>query len=257
MKYHIIPNLEKLDLYQALAKEYNLGFEYNDFFYPNLLDDSDRVVEVVLKYKSLGRKNDTLHGAFFDIVFDSSDNKIKEVSYLRARQSLRVASMLECKGVIFHTNYITWMKDEAYKKRWVEKNKEAYLTFLTEFKDLEIYVENMFDLDPYLLRDLIKEINHERIGVCLDIAHANLSNVDIEEWFNVLGKYIKHIHINDNLGDIDSHMELGLGNIDYKRVFELINKLPNKPTILIEISDYNKTVNSISYIKNHKLDKEL
>ena len=33
MKYHIIPNLEKLDLYQALAKEYNLGFEYNDFFY--------------------------------------------------------------------------------------------------------------------------------------------------------------------------------------------------------------------------------
>ena len=24
MKYHIIPNLEKLDLYQALAKEYNL-----------------------------------------------------------------------------------------------------------------------------------------------------------------------------------------------------------------------------------------
>ena len=254
MKYHIIPNLEHLDLYQDLAKKYNLGFEYNDFFMPNLLDDSDKVVEVVLKYKSLNRLNDTSHGVFFDIVFDSNDSKIKEVSYLRARQSLRIASMLGCKGVIFHTNYITWMKDENYKKRWVEKNKEAYLTFLNEFKDLEIYVENMFDLDPYLLRDLVKEINHERIGVCLDIAHANLSNTKIEEWFNVLGKYIKHIHINDNLGDIDSHMELGKGNIDYKKAFDLIHKLENKPTILIEISDYDKTVNSIKYIIDNKLD---
>ncbi len=254
MKYHVIPNLDQLDEYLSLSKKYNLGFEYNEFFMPDLLDNEDKAVKTILEYQSLNRKNDTLHGVFFDIVLDSMDKKIRDISLERVKSSLRVASMLKCKGVIFHTNYITWMKDENYKNRWLKYNKEAYLKLINEFKDLEIYIENMFDLDPYLLRDLVKEINHERIGVCLDIAHANISKIDIKEWFNVLGPYIKHIHINDNDGIIDSHMELGKGNINYKEIYPLIKELKNNPTILIEISDINKVKNSIEYILKNNLD---
>ena len=39
MRYHIIPKLNQLDKYLELAKKYDLGFEYNEFFMPNLLDD--------------------------------------------------------------------------------------------------------------------------------------------------------------------------------------------------------------------------
>ena len=55
------------------------------------------------------------------------------------------------------------MKDQAYQNRWVELNAKAYLELIEEFKDLEIYIENMFDLDPYLLRRLMERINHKRI----------------------------------------------------------------------------------------------
>ena len=106
----------------------------------------------------------------------------------------------------------------------------------------------MFDLDPYELKNLMDEINHERIGVCLDVAHASISNIDINIWFDVLGKYIKHIHINDNDLKVDSHDEIGKGLIDYKKVFNLINKLDDKTSILIEIKDYDKTVNSLKYL---------
>ena len=254
MKYHVIPNLNNISNYLELAKEYNLGFEYNEFFMPDLLDNEDKAVKTILEYSSLNRKNDTLHGVFFDIVLDSMDKKIRDISIDRVKSSLRVASMLKCKGVIFHTNYITWMKDENYKNRWVKYNKEAYLNLINEFKDLEIYIENMFDLDPYLLRDLVKEINHERIGVCLDIAHANISKIDIKEWIKVLSPYIKHIHINNNDGVIDSHDELGIGSINYKEIYPLIKELKNKPTVLIEISDINKVKNSIKYILDNHLD---
>ena len=250
MRYYVIPNLDEIDKYLELSKEYNLGFEYNEFYEPLLLDDYDKLNEKIKEYQALNRHFDTLHGVFYDITLDSSDKKIADISLERVKSSFSIAQQLKCKGVVFHTNYITWMKNDWYRKNWVNKHKEIYLKLIEEYKDLEIYVENMFDLDPYLLGELMVSINHERIGVCLDIAHASISNVELEEWFRVLGKYIKHIHINDNDKIIDSHLELGKGIIDYKKAYELINKLPDSTSILIEIKDYNKTLNSIKYLKD-------
>lgn len=249
MRYYVIPNLNELNQYLELSKEYDLGFEYNEFYVPSLLDDSKKLDLVVSTYYNLKRKGDTLHGAFLDIVLDSQDPWIKEASLVRVRSSLDIAKTLGCKGVVFHTNYITWMKDEGYRKRWVEENKNIYLELINEYKDLEIYIENMFDLDPYLLKELIKEINHERVGVCLDVAHASISSVPLDVWFNELGPYIKHLHINDNDKVVDSHQELGMGLIDYDLAFSYINKLDKNVSVLIEIKDYNKTINSINYLK--------
>jgi len=250
LRYYVIPNIEELDKYLDLSKKYNLGFEYNEFYDPALLDNNKSLNEAINVYQKLGRTNDTLHGVFYDITLDSSDDKIAKISYDRVKSSLDIASKLKCKGVVFHTNYITWMKSKLYRDNWVNKHKEIYLKLIEEYKDLEIYVENMFDLDPYLLGQLMSEINHERIGVCLDIAHASISNIKIEEWFRVLGKYIKHIHINDNDKIVDSHLELGKGIIDYKEAYKFINELPNDVSILIEIKDYNKTINSIKYLED-------
>jgi len=251
MKYYVIPNLNEIDKYLELSKKYNLGFEYNEFYEPKLLDNEKELNNIINEYLKLNRVNDTMHGVFYDITLDSSDPKIAKVAFDRVKSSLDIAIKLKCKGVVFHTNYITWMKADFYKDNWVKVNKEIYLKLIEEYKDIEIYIENMFDLEPYLLARLMEEINNPRIGVCLDIAHASISNVDIEEWFRVLGKYIKHIHINDNDKIVDSHLELGKGIIDYKKAFKLINKLNNKDklSILIEIKDYNKTLNSIKYLK--------
>lgn len=252
-KYYVIPNLNEIDKYLELSKSYDLGFEYNEFYEPKLLD-SNKLDKYINEYKKLNRKNDTLHGVFYDIVLDSSDPKIAKISYDRVKSSLDIASKLNCKGVVFHTNYITWMKTDFYIENWINLNKEIYLELIEEYKDLEIYIENMFDLEPYMLERLVKEINHPRIGVCLDIAHASISKVDIEEWFRVLGKYIKHIHINDNDRISDSHSELGKGIIDYKNAYKYINNLKQDVSILIEIKDYNKTLNSINYLKEGKFD---
>jgi hypothetical protein len=102
---------------------------------PDFLDNEDKAVKTILEYQSLNRKNDKLHEVFFDTVLDSMDKKIRDISLERVKSSLRLASMLKCKGVVFHTNYNTWMKDENYKNRWLKYNKEAYLKLINEFKD--------------------------------------------------------------------------------------------------------------------------
>ena len=73
MRYHIIPKLNQLDKYLELSKKYDLGFEYNEFFIPDILDDEKTLNNIISEYKKLNRKNDTLHGVLFDIVLDSRD----------------------------------------------------------------------------------------------------------------------------------------------------------------------------------------
>lgn len=251
MKLYVIPNIYELEKWCKLSSDYNLGFEYNDFFNTNILDNKYLLDERIEAYASLGRNGDTLHGVFFDINFDSVDSKIKEISMMRARQVLDIARILKCKAVIFHTNYQTWIKDKTYKEKWVNSNAQVYKTLLDEYRDISIYVENMFDNDPNLLARLASEIKGEnRFGVCLDVAHAHISNVSLDVWFEKLSPYIKHIHLNDNDGVYDLHGYLSSGNLDYKYVLDKVNEIGNDKeiTILLEMNKYEDVVKSLSII---------
>ncbi|MBO5509566.1 MAG: hypothetical protein J5962_03795, partial [Lachnospiraceae bacterium] len=65
----IIPDRDNLESYIMLAEEYGLGFEYNDFFLPSLLDNEDKLENTIQLYKETpGIPNKcTSHGAFFDV----------------------------------------------------------------------------------------------------------------------------------------------------------------------------------------------
>ena len=251
MKYYVIPNIKEIDKYVELANKEDLGFEYNDFYVPAILDNEEELERRIKAYQVLGRQGDTMHGVFFDIVLDSSDDLIRNVSFMRVKSSLEIATKLNLKGVVFHTNYITWMENnESYRKKWVMSNGDAYLNLIKEYPNLNIYIENMFDTAPYMLRDLMQYTNHPQIRVCLDIAHASLSKTPLSIWFKELGSYIKHIHINDNDKKSDLHETLGAGLIDYKEAFSYIKGLKQDLSILIEINDYDKTLASIKYLKD-------
>ena len=42
-KFLIIPVLNEIESSLALAKEYGFGFEFNDFFFPDVLEDGERL----------------------------------------------------------------------------------------------------------------------------------------------------------------------------------------------------------------------
>lgn len=244
-KLLVIPRLNELGSFIELKNKYNLGFEYNDFFVPQLLDNKEKLEKTIKIYEGIdGYK--TLHGVFLDICFNSSDSLIKDVSYKRARQTLDIATKLGCKKIIFHTNYIVGFNAPFYINGWIKENAKAYKTFLKEYPNIEILVENMFDDDYVMIKELIKEVNDSRFRMCLDVAHANLSKRTIKEWFDVCKGLISHVHLNDNDGDFDSHKAIGDGKIDYDYVISMINKLD--VTVLIEVNNYDNTYKSINYL---------
>ena len=78
-KFLIIPMINELEESIRLAEEYGFGFEFNDFFIPDVLDDGALAEKLIGKYKACGLPDHcTLHGAFFDVIIFFSSS-----SYLR------------------------------------------------------------------------------------------------------------------------------------------------------------------------------
>ena len=55
-KYLIIPDMERLEESICLAKEYDLGFEVNDFFEPNLQKEPERKEILIQRYTECERR---------------------------------------------------------------------------------------------------------------------------------------------------------------------------------------------------------
>lgn len=259
MKYvYCIPKWDQISRYYQFSLENNAGFEYNDFFLPSVLDDEYKVSELISQYKSLDRdrSEDYLHGVFLDICVHSDDPLIYRASDYRIHQSMNIATELGVKAVIFHTNQIPNFRLSSYLSNWLDRNERYWRALLKEYPSLMIYLENMFDEEPDLLLALAGRMQDEpRFHVCLDWAHAYLSRTPLPRWNETLAPYIRHLHINDNNKEEDSHLPVGDGTLPWEIYKDAIAVLPPEqlPTVLIEVRNYEDLEASVQYMKDHKL----
>lgn len=234
----IIPDINNPDETLSLAHEYSLGFEYNDFFIPAVLDSEEKTRTIIDSYKKLTLPEYcTMHGAFFDVIPFSPDRKIRDIAVLRIEQSIEIAEKIGAKAVVFHTNYNPFLNSPGYLKGWTEQNIAFWSEILRKHKNINIYIENMFDTTPDLMEKLSESLcKYDNYGVCLDYAHAALSKVAPEIWAQRLGRFVKHIHINDNDLISDLHLAWGSGRIDRAKFYYSYESFMNGATVLIETS---------------------
>lgn len=247
-----IPEYQNAEAWAELAEKYGLCFEYNEFFRPAVLEDPVQIDELIRLYLGLGRSTaqDTVHGAFFDITVSSSDPLIRNASDYRVKQSIEIAERLGARGVVFHTNYLSDFKSASYRDAWAESNSRYWSDICSAHRDVNIYLENMFDESPELLGRVADNLETvPNFGVCLDLAHAFLSDVAIPDWIRRLAKHVRHIHINDNDGREDLHRAVGSGSIDWS-VLKSKELFCNDPSLLIEVSGEERLRSSLRYLKD-------
>lgn len=248
----IIPDRKRMSDSIRLMKEYDFGFEFNDFYMPKVLDSKERTDEIVLEYKKYELpKYNTMHGAFYDVVPFSVDEKVREISDMRIRQSLGAAKKMGVGAVIFHTNYNPFLNTKQYIDNWILQNCEYWGKVLEDYPDISIYLENMFDTTPDILEEVSAQLCHyPNYGVCLDYAHAAISKTDPAAWAGQLGKYVKHIHINDNDLVSDLHLAWGDGAIDRGSFYAAYEKYMEGASVLIETNSSEKITRSIERLKS-------
>ncbi len=247
----IIPDINNPKKSLELAHKYSLGYEYNDFYIPSVLDDRQIIQQIIDIY----RQNElphytTIHGAFFDVIPFSPDAKIREISMLRIEQSIEAALMIGAKAVVFHTNYNPFLNTEAYIASFIRQNITIWSGVLERHPEINIYIENMFDTSPDIMEKLSEGLcKYPNYGICLDYAHATISKVEPRIWAEKLGKYVKHMHINDNDLISDLHLAWGDGKIDRKVFYECYEKYMPNATVLVETTSIENQKRSLEVLK--------
>lgn len=256
MGLHLIPDRAKLEESLIFIKENQCACEYNDFFLASILDDKKKQLEIIETYAKVRTdfSKDTMHGAFLDVTVHSSDQKIREISELRVRQSMDIAKEMGLRGVVFHTNRLYGFRDEVYLKNWKETNKRFFASICEAYPNQQIFMENMFDEAPDVLRGLAEEMTeYENFGVCLDYGHGVVSDTPVVEWVKQLAPYVRHMHINDNDLKNDLHQAIGDGQIDWKKFKKELEDYKINASILIEVTGIEKQKKSIEYMKREHI----
>jgi sugar phosphate isomerase/epimerase len=87
---------------------------------------------------------------------------------------------------------------------------------------------------PEKLKELIRLLRYDDLGVCFDVGHAHLMS-SVHQAFGVLEDRIRSTHLHDNRRDKDSHLWPGEGTIDWEQTMQALRAAPHAPAMLLEI----------------------
>jgi len=220
----------------------NLGVEIQDFVEPNL--SSEDIKNTIHRYKEKfeGFNNfKALHGPFLDLKPASPDKMIREVSYFRYLYTIKAAKELKIDYLIFHSQINPLLNKPSMIKLNNMQAKEFWLKILDEVPDYEgiILLENIFEETPHMLKELIETIDLPNIRINLDIGHAKLGKVGLEDWIRGLKNYISYIHVHSNDGLYDTHQSPTKEEI--QKLYYLLDKYNINPVLSLEYKVDNLT----------------
>lgn len=239
------------DKVSEILKDYDIGIEIIEFGIGYTLDKDDNGISEycekigdLIKNKSL-----SIHGPFLDLNTASFDNMIKKATLTRYNQAYFVAKKLGADRIVFHSCYY---EDIYFKDVYINNSLDFWREFLSDKDEsIKIHIENIYEKDLLVLKELVDKVNSNIFSICLDIGHANCySNESLEEIIKSLNNRIGHLHLSNNDGKRDSHCGFNNGNVDILMTLDLIDKYCNDPSMTIEVNNFNEAVESLSIMMN-------
>ena len=77
---------------------------------------------------------------------------------------------------------------------------------------------------PDTLVSIAAGVDDPRLGLCLDVGHANtcVSTTPPAAWVAPMAPYLRHVHLHSNEGDTDLHGTLGTGTVPMGDVIDAV-----------------------------------
>lgn len=225
----------------------NLGIEYAELVhqYPAEFIDSEILESYNLKY--------SIHAPFMDVNIASPQDQSRLNSIAQIKSSIDLANEINAEAVVVHPGLISFLANKYFKKEVYEFANESIKEIGDYAKDLGVMatIENMPNFESMIyqnIADLNQLLVENEMHMTLDIGHANHVGYAPDE---MIFDSIKHIHVHDNLGDDDSHLPLGEGNIDLKHIINTLEANNYDGIYIIEVNDNDSIKKSYEYMKNN------
>ena len=224
----------------------SLGIKYVELLhqYPTEEFDLDILNSFNLDY--------TIHAPFMDVNIAALGSKSRANSIEQIKDSIDLANRIDAKVVVVHPGLIPFlareMPEEVYK---VSDNSIKEIGDYSHDLGVNTTIENMPAFETMIYQDM-NRLNETLVefdmGMTFDIGHAHHSGISPDEMYF---DSIKHIHAHDNMGDEDSHLALGEGNIQLKDIITTFENKKYDGIYMIEVNNKDSIKKSLEFFKNN------
>ena len=195
----------------------------------------------------------TLHGPFQDLSPGSPDPAVRRVTRERLQQFLRWIPYFKPVTVVCHAGYDHRRYGYA-AAQWRQRAIQTWSWFGLQVQEAgaQLVLENVYETGPEEMRDLLQALHSVGVGFCFDTGHqAAFSRASIARWLDVLGPFVREIHLHDNTGQ-DDHLGLGQGRIDFRPLFDFLKaRQASRPIITLEPHQASQLEVSTAYLEQH------
>ena len=145
-------------------------------------------------------------------------------SIMRIRGSIDAAAELEAVFFNLHPGAHRGSEEDRRRTSLLNADAIASLRDYADSRGIVLSVENMppnlgyFLVTPQEFLDIKEEIGLD-LRVTFDAGHANLAGL-VDEFLKTLGESVFEVHVHDNRGGLDEHLEVGLGSIDWLKILK-------------------------------------
>lgn len=238
-----------------LALEFGLGVELMHFASPDILDGNVRGTTAEVKRTLADIKGPlSLHGPFFDMAPGSIDERINDLVRLRYTQALHTAAELGARRMVVHANFIASIRNDFYRRGWHSRNVAFWANFaeIARTYDVTILIENMWEFDPKIIADVLREVDHPNLSACLDVGHAHIFSdpqFSLQDWIAAFRPWLIHTHLNNNNGNLDEHFgfDWADGSMRFAEILPALRALPTAPWMVLEMDKVEDMRASLSY----------
>lgn len=189
----------------------------------------------------------TVHAPFSDLNLASLIHRIWEHSVQAIMDTMRLTSDVS-EMITVHPGHLSpyaMGRADIAKQRLMEAIER--LGRAAEEYGFTLGLENMPEFKYVFCRrrDEMEEVIGEHVGITLDVGHANTTKT-LDDFLG--SERIVHAHIHDNMGDHDSHLTIGEGNIDWKRTMSSL--LERDITMIIEARSLESGAASLEFLRS-------
>ncbi|MEM3386938.1 MAG: sugar phosphate isomerase/epimerase [Nitrososphaerales archaeon] len=194
----------------------------------------------------------TIHGPYdpWINIADREPSRRRQ-SITRIKGSIDAAAELEAKSFNLHPGGYRGFNEDRKRLSIINCEAIASLHDYASSRGIFLSLENMppnqdyFMVAPEEFLEL-KEKSGIDLKVTFDPGHANLAGF-IDDFLNTLSKHILEVHVHDNRGELDEHLEVGLGSVNWTKIFTELAAKEQRVNYVLET--YNQPFKSLAWIK--------
>ena len=213
-------------------------------------------VEALLEIKETHSVEYAVHAPYTDVNIAAHDPHVREAILRRLETSIGYASDLGAETFVFHPGNTTALEWALPKETSWRINLESVrrLVEYAETLGVKAMIENVPEPFPFMMKS-VKDFErfYDDVGVeilmVLDVAHAHIRDEELE-FIERFGDRIGHVHVSDNQGDRDTHLQISEGSISWEKVMGVLGDSPFDGWVTIE--SHERMVKCVELLEGFK-----